>query len=91
MTNPMSDRRFEKRHDAAKDIKIRVLLPNLVEIRGRVVDISPSGFRAEHKYSALSAGQKVEYELEGNEGSALVVWNRIFEEHVETGFFLLQN
>lgn len=89
MTNPLSDRRFEKRQDAAKDIKIRVLLPNLLEICGQVVDISASGFRAEHMYTALSAGQRVTYELEGNVGSALVVWNRIFEEHVETGFFLL--
>ena len=91
MTNPLQDRRFEKRQDASKDITFHVLLPNQLEIRGRVVDISPSGFRAEHMYTALSAGQKVEYEMEGNEGSALVVWNRIFDEHVETGFFMLQN
>ena len=43
-----------------------------------------------HMYPALSAGQKVEFRHEGTDGTALVVWNRIFEEHVETGFFILQ-
>ncbi len=90
MTQPWSERRSETRQDASGEIKIQVRLPKLLEIHARLVDISASGFRAMHMYPALSAGQKVEFRQDGNEGTALVVWNRIFEEHVETGFFILQ-
>jgi hypothetical protein len=90
MTQPWAERRREARHDASGEIRIQVRLPKLLEIHARLVDISPSGFRAMHMYPALSAGQKVQFCFEENEGLALVVWNRIFEEHVETGFFILQ-
>ena len=90
MTQPWSERRRESREDASGEIKIQVRLPKLLEIHARLVDISQSGFRAMHMYPALSAGQKVDFRLQDEEGTALVVWNRIFEEHVETGFFILQ-
>jgi hypothetical protein len=90
MTPRMSDRRSETRQDVSGVVKIQVHLPTSLEIRARLVDISSSGFRALHMYSALSAGQKVDYRLENADGTAVVVWNRIFEEHVETGFFILQ-
>jgi hypothetical protein len=89
MTLPLSERRGETRQDTSEDIKILVRLPKLLEIHGRLVDLSSSGFRAVHMFPELSAGQKIEFKWEGNEGIALVVWNRIFEEHVETGFFIL--
>ena len=90
MTHPLAERRRETRHDKSEDIKILVRLPKVLEINGRLVDLSSSGFRAVHMYSELSAGQKIEFKWEGNEGTALVVWNCIFEKHVETGFFIVR-
>ena len=90
MTQPMSDQRAEPRQDMSGEVKIQVRLPKPLEIHARLVDLSPSGFRAKHMYSALSAGQKVEFRLDADDGTAIVVWNRIYEEHVETGFFILQ-
>lgn len=89
MTHPMSHRRAEIRREVNGDVKIQIRLPKPMEIHAQLVDISPSGFRALHTFSELSAGQEVEYQLRHGKGTARVVWNRIFEEHVETGFFIL--
>ena len=87
----MSERRGSIRQYKSEDIDILVRLPKLLEIHGRLVDLSSSGFRAVHMYPELSAGQKIEFKREGSEGTALVVWNCIFAEHVETGFFILHD
>ena len=88
MTQSWEERRREERQIADGDITIFVRLPKMMEIQGKLIDTSGNGFRVLHMYPALSAGQKVSYEANGKQGSALVVWNRIYEEHVETGFFV---
>lgn len=59
------------------------------EVTAQLLDYSKSGFRAVHAYSALSAGQVVQFQRLLAWGKARVVWNRILGEKVETGFVLI--
>ena len=88
MTQQWEERRREERSSIDDEITIFVRLPKMLEIQGKLIDTSGNGFRVLHMYPALSAGQKVSYEVNDKQGAALVVWNRIYEEHVETGFFV---
>ena len=91
MTQSFSERRAQTRQDVSGEVKIQLRLPKPMEIHARLIDFSSSGFRAQHMYSALSAGQEVEFQMDDSNGTAVVVWNRIFEEHVETGFIIRQD
>jgi hypothetical protein len=55
----------------------------------RLVDTSPSGFRARHGCVALTAGQKVRFQHERAEGVAIVVWNCVTGAEVESGFLVV--
>ncbi len=90
MTRSMAERRKETRQDVTDVVRIKIHQPKQMEIHAKLVDVSPNGFRAVHMYPELSAGQKVEFHSNATDGTALIVWNRIFEEHVETGFFILR-
>jgi len=60
------------------------------EIRGKLLDRSASGFRAEHDCPELTSGQVVRFRLTPSaKGRARVVWTRILEGRVETGFLVL--
>jgi len=65
--------------------------PEPAEIRGRLVDISAGGFRAAHGHAALLAGQKVKFQHPSGKGIARVMWNRVVENEVESGFRILRN
>jgi hypothetical protein len=59
-------------------------------IHGRLVDVSTQGFRMAHTYPSLEAGQIVEFSHVEDAGQARVVWNRIIDKRVETGFFVVR-
>jgi len=60
------------------------------EVRGTLIDRSPSGFRAQHDCAALTSGQVVRFRLRpALKGKARVVWTRILGDRVETGFLIL--
>jgi hypothetical protein len=59
------------------------------QFQGNLVDYSGRGFRAAHPQTSLSAGQRVHFRHSFGEGVALVMWNRILERHVESGFLVL--
>lgn len=62
----------------------------LREVRGRLLDRSARGFRAEHSFPGLTCGQMVQYQLPAAAaGSARVAWTRIVGGHVESGFLIL--
>src|SRR5258706_16219776 len=63
--------------------------PGPLEIHGQMVDSSKSGFRASHSHPELSAGQKVRFRNSLSEGGAVVMWNRVLANHVETGFLIV--
>lgn len=61
----------------------------LREVRGRLLDRSASGFRAEHGFPGLTCGQTVQFHCESSRGQARVVWTRISGDRVESGLFIL--
>jgi hypothetical protein len=86
---PANDRRAEERFSADGEVKLAFSDPVRMEINGNLLDYSKSGFRAVHSCRALHTGQVVEFRHFIAQGQARVMWNRILEESVETGFLVL--
>lgn len=87
--NP-ADRRVEKRYRGKGSLKLSFNDPAHQEISGRLVDYSHNGFRAFHDYPALHAGQVVQFRHALDAGQARVMWNRIADQCVETGFLVVK-
>ncbi len=85
-----TEKRREPRRIATGSVRIRFHDQKPVEIEGRLMDISPGGFRMAHHVSSLAAGQVVEFAHIEAKGRARVIWNRILPECVETGFLVLR-
>ncbi len=83
------ERRREVRVAADAELTLVVDDPLPAEVRGRLVDISRSGFRARHSYPRFQPGQQVSFRYPASEGQARVMWNRILDGRVETGFLVL--
>lgn len=84
-----SDRRAERRYRGKGSLKLSFDDPSHQEITGRLVDYSKSGFRAVHAYAALHTGQVVQFRHAVDAGEARVMWNRIADDRVETGFLVI--
>ena len=80
--------RKEPRRSAEGEVRVWFGQPRPLEIQGRLVDVSSSGFRMAHEYTALEAGQMVEFSHPVAKGRARVVWTRIAGSRVETGFLV---
>jgi hypothetical protein len=85
-----SDRRAEKRFRGHGPLTLSFADPAPQEVVGRLVDYSNSGFRAVHNCAALHSGQEVEFRHAVAVGRARVMWNRITDDRVETGFLVLK-
>jgi hypothetical protein len=85
-----ADRRTERRFHGQGPLKLSFEDPSPQEIVGRLLDYSKSGFRAVHECTALHTGQVVAFEHAIAGGKARVMWNRIADDHVESGFFVIQ-
>ena len=83
------ERRREARESADAELTLVIDDPLPAEVRGRLVDISRSGFRARHMYPRFELGQRVLFRSAVSQGLARVMWNRILDDRVETGFLLL--
>ncbi|MFN7541554.1 MAG: PilZ domain-containing protein [Acidobacteriota bacterium] len=83
------DRRSETRLKATGSVALRLTGDEYLVFEARLMDISPSGFRARHANSALRSGQEVEFSLPSAQGLAKVVWNRTTPDFIESGFFIL--
>jgi hypothetical protein len=86
----VDDRRSEPRLSTHGDIVLLIETPQPIEVRARLIDQSPSGFRASHMYPALASGQLLRCRLAGVEVPVRVIWNRILEEQMESGFRIEQ-
>src|SRR5579863_5442647 len=84
------DRRSERRYRGQGPLKLSFDDPAPREIVGRLLDYSQSGFRAAHKCAALRPGQVVVFQHAFAGGKARVMWNRIANARVETGFFVIE-
>jgi hypothetical protein len=90
MTGNFQEKRREPRLPAEGLVKFRSTdPPHGSFVEGLLVDISPSGFRAQHAFSGLASGQIVFFEHAQAQGRARVAWNRISSGAVESGFFVL--
>ena len=83
------DSRKELRRTAEGEVRVRFENPQRREIQGQLVDVSKGGFRMAHEYPALQTGQVVEFSHVDATGRARVVWNRIEDAGVETGFLVV--
>lgn len=82
------DQRREPRHAARGAVKIKT---SQSKIEGELVDVSDNGFRMEHQEPfALEAGQVIEFWHAYAAGTGRVIWNRILQGRVETGFFIIE-
>jgi hypothetical protein len=84
------DRRSEERFPADGSIELRFEDPICRTVEGSLRDYSNSGFRATHCFHSLHTGQLVEFRHGQGAGQAKVMWNRISQDGVETGFLVLQ-
>jgi hypothetical protein len=84
-----AEMRREDRRQAEGEVRVRFENPVSVELSGRLVDVSASGFRMSHDCVSLAAGELVEFSHPESAGRARVIWNRVFGERVETGFLIL--
>jgi len=88
MSTP-ADRRSERRHPGSGQLKLFFDDPARQEVIGRLLDYSKNGFRAVHAYAALHSGQEVQFQHAIAVGRARVMWNRIADDRVETGFLVI--
>ncbi len=89
MEQRLVDQRKEPRRAADGAVRVWFANPEPFEIQGQLLDVSASGFRMAHDCSTLQAGQMVEFAREEAAGRARVMWNRIVNAHVESGFLLV--
>jgi hypothetical protein len=85
----VEEKRREPRQPGQGPVWIHFDNPQSIEIQGQLVDVSASGFRMSHGYSSLEAGQTVDFSHAGAKGVARVMWNRILDRTVETGFLVV--
>lgn len=83
------EKRREIRRPADGTVRVSYFDPQKVDVVGRLIDLSRSGFRMEHGCASLSTGQVVEFSHAEASGRARVMWKRIMGEHVESGFLVV--
>ena len=88
MNPSVAEQRCETRRRGQGNVLVRSECPGSRDIQGRLVDVSASGFRMAHDCSALTAGQYVTFAHVEARGRARVVWTRILDDSVESGFVL---
>ena len=86
MTPLIAEQRRETRRRGHGNVLVRPESPGSRDIQGRLVDVSASGFRIAHDCAALTAGQYVAFAHVEARGRARVVWTRILDDSVESGF-----
>jgi hypothetical protein len=85
----MHEKRRETRHPATGSVRVRFTDPEPLEFDGKLMDVSPSGFRMAHACASLRSGQVVEFAHVEAHGRAQVMWNRILAGGVESGFLVV--
>ena len=82
------EKRREARRAASGTVRVKFTNPEPLEIDGKLMDVSVSGFRMAHDFVSLHSGQVVEFAHLEATGRAKVMWNRIMAGGVETGFLV---
>ncbi len=84
----LEEKRREARRAASGHVRVTFTDPTPLEIDGKLMDVSVSGFRMAHDCASLHSGQVVEFAHIEATGRARVMWNRIQASGVETGFLV---
>ncbi len=84
-----NDRRSEPRFSATGEVRLVISGPQAISIPARILDVSKNGMRVQHMYAALTSGMLLQIDSGNTQFTARVVWNRIRNDGVESGFFLL--
>ena len=69
MKTSRTDRRIESRQPVQGDIRLRKKGAITAPFMGRLVDLSPHGFRSRHGCLTLVSGDRVDYEYQGRNGT----------------------
>jgi hypothetical protein len=85
----LHDQRRETRRMGSGLVRVKFTDPEPLEIAGKLMDVSPGGFRMAHDCASLRSGQVVEFTHVEAKGHAQVMWNRILAGGVETGFLVV--
>ena len=85
-----ADRRAQPRQPAQGDIRLCQAGAIATPFMGRLVDLSPHGFRTRHSCLTLASGDRVDFEFQGRSGAARAMWTRIVDNEAETGFNILR-
>lgn len=83
------EKRREARRLATGEVRVEFADPEPLEIDGKLIDVSASGFRMSHDCTSLRSGQVVHFVHVEAKGRAQVMWTRIVAECVETGFLVV--
>jgi hypothetical protein len=89
MKKSAGERRSEPRHTAEGEVRLRRSGAMGAPFLGRLVDLSPHGFRTRHSCLTLGSGDRVDFEFQGRHGAARAMWTRIVDSEAETGFNIL--
>jgi hypothetical protein len=84
------DRRTEVRQPFQGEVRLRQAGAAGGAFMGRLVDLSPHGFRTRHACLTLGSGDRVDFEFQGRSGAARAMWTRIVDSEAETGFNILR-
>jgi hypothetical protein len=88
MNSAGQDRRAELRTPADGTVELSFADPLPVSVSGRLLDTSKGGFRAAHACQEIHPGMDVRFAHHAAAGRALVVWNRIAGDAIESGFVI---
>jgi len=86
MNVAINEKRREIRQPGEGPVLVNFSNPQPMEVLGQLVDVSPGGFRMVHANQSLQSGQLVGFSHALAIGTARVMWNRIMDHRVETGF-----
>ena len=82
--------RREPRLPARGSVTVCLNRDHYTEINGQLLDVSASGFRMSHTDKRLEPGQIVDFCHTEASGTARVIWNRIVNHRVQTGFLIVK-
>ena len=88
-TTDIGEQRREDRQPTEGEVQLSTEGPDSFALQGQLIDSSKSGFRASYQGTLLATGQKVRFRHSLGQGRALVMWNRIIDQHIESGFLIL--
>jgi hypothetical protein len=89
------DQRREERFPAEGSVCLILDRDGADAVTGRLLDVSPSGFRAAHTSQELTPGRVIRFHYDDRDsgarksGWARVVWSRVQDSRVESGCYVV--